>query len=264
MGGNKTLTALVGGLMCLAPACTDSSDPGGEGGSGVANDPTDGPDSGSDDTGDEDAATIQVRGFVGEWIDGYPPLEGVTVSIVDHEEIPPVVTDAEGSYVFPEVPAGAEIIVYAEGDDDRHPAASRTWALGDSDVTIYPLYLFDRSASAFLAQEAGFPYDGSRGVIAGGVWKVSDDVLLDAQVALNPEAGDLVYMGAGHIPDPEAVGITPNGTFAIWNVDIGEYELTASHPDVARCWAEGPDQPEAVRVRTFPDTLTLSMGFTCD
>ena len=272
---NKTLTFLAGALMCVAPAC-ESGAPGDEGADGVKQDGDGGSDTDTDagtdtdgetdsDSGDGEVATVAVSGYIGEWLEGYPPLPGVTVSIVDHDEIPAVQTGADGVFTFPDVPVGEEIIVFAQGSEDRESAASRAWMVADTDQQIWPMFLFERAGTEFIAEQAGLTYDPTRGRIVGGVWRVTDDVLVGAEVALDPEAGTLIYSGAGGLPDPDATAITENGIFVFWNVDIGEYHITASDPGGSECWAADPQGVVAApRVRTFPDTATFSMGFTCD
>jgi|GEM_PF-6276978 len=254
---------VLGILFLFTAACdgelepTDDDDTG-----GVENDPGEMPDDPPDDPPD-DVATIQVSGYVGEFVDGFPPFAGVEVSIVDRPDIAPVLTDAAGNYVFEAVPAGIEIIVYADLDETKHPAASRYLQLGDSDFIVAPLFLFDRAATPFLAGMAGVEYDETMGYLTGGVWRDTDEVLEGAVVTLSPASATVTYNGADGLPNPELDGISPGGTFGFYNVPIGDYEFSASHASTSRCYSALADQPETVRVRMFPGAATFSMGFSC-
>ena len=79
-------------------ACDGELEPADDDTGGVENDPGDMPDDPTDDPPDE-VATVQVSGYVGEFVDGFPPFEGVEVSIVDHPELAPVLPAAGSELV---------------------------------------------------------------------------------------------------------------------------------------------------------------------
>jgi len=217
--------------------------------------------SGSDDgtsTGSVDAVTIS--GTVTDF--GTPTaLEGVEVCVFERAGVPCATTDAEGAYTLMGVPVAEGAIAFTR--TGRFP--SLFWGEGPMDGDVLDYNLLSNLAAAVLAASLEEEIDDGSGHLALAVSDGEGGLLSGASFTMTPSSGAIGYLTPDGI-DPTLIETTQVG-FAGWlNVEVGEVEITASHPTLDCVPGPGAlvgSTPDALRIDITAGYLGSTFPFVC-
>lgn len=221
---------------------------------------TGGSDSSSDASSTGTVATVTLSGIVSDF--GTPdPLEGVDVCVFEQAGIPCATTDAEGAYTLMGVPSAEGAIEFT--GTGRFP--SLFWGEGPMMDDVLNYSVLSTLAAAVLAANLGEEIDDSLGHLALAVSDADGALLPGVSFTMTPASGASGYLTMNGI-DPDLTETTQAG-FAGWlNVDLGEVEITASHPTLD-C-VPGPGSivgatPDALRIDITAAYLGSTFPFVC-
>ena len=183
------------------------------------------------------------------------PLAGVTVCLTDPKRMPCHPADAMGSYLVPDLPIGANVVVHFQKPD--YLVQQIMLAVPAVDVRIVTSMVTWAEAEA-LGAIVGLPkVDRTKGFMTVAV--TERDEFTDSasglpylKVSLDKPHGDgPYYFDANRLPDVKLKETTSSGTVTFAHLTPGEYLLTARHPTrtckARAAWA-GP-APNTFRVR---------------
>jgi len=219
---------------------------------------------GSEGSGDASSTgsvpTVTLTGIVTDF--GTPdPLEGMNVCVFGQDGIPCATTDATGAYSLMGVPVAEGAIEFT--GPSRFP--SLFWGEGPAEDQILNYNLLSTLAAAALAVFLGEQIDDSLGHLALAVSDGDGTLVSGVSFTMTPSSGALGYLTPDGI-DPQLTETTEVG-FAGWlNVDVGEVEITASHPTLT-C-VPGPGAlvgatPDALRIEVTAAYLGSTFPFVC-
>jgi hypothetical protein len=236
--------ALVGALGGLVGACGVT-----EGAADGAAPPPDGqiPDGAAPDA----VVAVSVSGDMIQFPD-LTAVEGVTVTLVGHPEVPAVVSDTNGSYILAPVPARSDVLLHFE-KAEYWPQVSRVLTIGEVDYAVEAggaLAVVSETLVALLESVSGIEQTAATGwVNIRMVHASASTPLAGATVAITPKTGpEPVYFNATGFPDPSLTETTTSGLVVFLNQEPGAATVTFQHPDLPTCWARGPDRPYPVRI----------------
>jgi hypothetical protein len=220
------------------------------------------------DAGPPDAPpTVSITGQIIDYVT-MNTVADMTVSVVEHPEVTPVLSDATGGYVVQGVPAGALVTLRFE-KETYMPQVSRAIQLGASDYVMYEGRGFDavvtRAAVDLIGDIIGVPHDPARGAL---VVRLEDGTSLQGLAAavadLQPVTGSPpVYFNSGSFPDPALTETSTAGIALFHDYDPGPQTVTFTHATHTACAAVGDDAPPAPYLATvYPDTVTW-IPFEC-
>ncbi|MGH1342420.1 MAG: hypothetical protein ACRBN8_12750 [Nannocystales bacterium] len=224
--------------------------------------------SGSDDSdgsGDSSSTgsvpTVTLSGTVTDF--GTPdPLAGMSVCVFGQKGIPCATTDALGGYTLMNVPVAEGAIEFT--GPSRFP--SLFWGEGPMEDQLLNYNLLSTLAAAVLAVSLGEEIDDGLGHLALAVSDGDGSLVEGVSFTMTPPSGALGYLTPKGI-DPMLTETTQVG-FAGWlNVDVGEVEVTASHPTLT-C-VPGPGAlvgatPDALRIDVTAGYLGSTFPFVCN
>ncbi len=234
---------------------TGASDTGTDSSTGT----TGGSESSSDSsTGTGDTATLS--GVVSDF--AMPtPLPNIDVCVFGQDDIPCATTDAEGAYTLEGVPPTEGAIEFT--GSNRFP--SLFWGEGPMEDQVLDYRLLSTIASVVLANSLGEEIDDALGHLALAVSDGDGALLSEVSFTMTPSSGALGYLTTTGI-DPLLTETTEVG-FAGWlNVDVGEVEITASHPTLDCVPGPGAlvgSTPDALRIDVTAGYLGSTFPFVC-
>ena len=203
--------------------------------------------------------TVTLSGIVTDF--GSPdPLPGIEVCVFG-EDIPCATTDATGGYTLDGVPVAEGAIEFSGAG--RFP--SLFWGEGPMEDQTLNYNLLSTLAANVLAAVLGAPIDDELGHLAIAVADGEGALLSGVTFTMTPDSGAVGYLTTDGI-DPDLTATSEVG-FAGWlNVDIGEVEITASHPTLT-C-VPGPGAlvgatPDALRIDITAGYLGSTFPFVC-
>jgi hypothetical protein len=204
------------------------------------------------------------------------PIEGVAVCVLDHSEIPCVMTDGAGQFALPGIPPGADVAIsftktgyYGEVEVTHSPTTDfHLGAFGSG-----PNEMFTDAYAAQFFQSAGWTYPSAdKGVLFSKVAPVGlmnacmgvDKATLTASTGGTPVYGIACTVGGDH-NGPGTADPTLTTTSAIGEgfflVAPGPIDLTAMHPTL-KCnsvpIAQAPD-PGAGWASAKPSTVSATV-----
>lgn len=240
---------------------TSSSSGSADTGSGDSTGSTSDGSSGSDGSTSTGAIeTVTLSGVVTDF--GTPnPLPGIDVCVFEQEGIPCATTDAEGAYTLEGVPSAEGAIEFT--GPSRFP--SLFWGEGPMEDEVLDYNLLSTLAAAVLANALGEKIDENDGHLALAVLDAEGSLLSGASFTMDPPSGAIGYLTLEGI-DPELTETTQVG-FAGWlNVDVGEVEVTVSHPELDCVPGPGAlvgSTPNALRIDITAGYLGSTFPFVC-
>lgn len=226
---------------------------------------TTGGSTGSSESGDETStgtvATVTLSGIVTDF--GTPdPLQGMDVCVFGQDGIPCATTDAKGAYSLMGVPVAEGAIEFS--GPSRFP--SLFWGEGPMEDEILNYNLLSTLAAAVLALSLDQEIDDNLGHLALAVSDGEGALLSEVSFSMTPSSGAIGYLTTTGI-DPLLTETTEVG-FAGWlNVDVGEVQVTASHPTLACVPGPGAlvgDSPDALRIDVTAAYLGSTFPFVCN
>ncbi len=241
---------------------TSTDGTGSSGGDVDTNPGTDGSTGGSDG-GDGSSTgsleTVTIAGFVSDFVTA-DPLPGIDVCVFG-QEVPCTTTDAEGTYTLAGVPVTEGAIEFR--GSGRFP--SLLWGEDpmEDDFLDYPL--LSNLAAAAMAASLSEEIEDSLGHLAIAASDQDGALLSQVSFSMTPSSGSIGYLSTTGV-DPLVTETTEVG-FAGWlNVDVGEVEITASHPTLT-C-VPGPralvgSTPDALRIDVVAGYLGSTFPFVC-
>ncbi|MEM6291055.1 MAG: hypothetical protein AAGA54_07310 [Myxococcota bacterium] len=253
-----------------AGSTTDASDGSSSSSSGNADtgssDATGSSDSG-DSTGAESSSstgsieTVTISGNVTDF--GTPmPLVGIEVCVFEQDGIPCATTDDVGDYTLAGVPIAEGAIEFTGAG--RFP--SLFWGEGPMEGDVLDYNLLSTIGAAVLAAVLGEEIDETAGHLALAVTGPDGSLLEGAQFTVTPDSGVVGYLTPDGI-DPKLTTTSQVG-FAGWlNVDVGEVEVTVTHPDFTCVPGPGAligSTPEALRIDVTAGYLGSTFPFVCN
>lgn len=188
------------------------------------------------------------------------PLEGMDVCVFGQPGIPCATTDATGAYTLMGVPVAEGAIEFT--GPSRFP--SLFWGEGPMEDQVLDYNLLSTLAAAVLALSLGEEIDDSLGHLALAATD-ADGLAAGVSFTMTPSSGAIGYLTPKGI-DPMLTETSQVG-FAGWlNVDVGEVEITASHPTLT-C-VPGPGAlvgatPDALRIDITAGYLGSTFPFVC-
>lgn len=195
--------------------------------------------------GDGAAVFGRVGGLLGEG------LGDVTVCVVDHDEIPCVVTAGDGDFLVEGLPVDADVIVTMSREGSLPTAFLHDTSLDEAwDKTLMPSSLVNSMAS-----RVDTVLDPALGHTLFILWSEAtyqSDRVEGVSFAFSDETGVSYYQGSGAFPDEDATATTSSGAGGAFNVAPGDYTMTFDDPS-GPCagwftWAHEPGDPVPVRV----------------
>jgi hypothetical protein len=214
--------------------------------------------------------TVRVRGSLGE-VPDYRPLAEVTISVLDHPEIPSVKSNADGHWELTDIPIHTDIVVRYD-KVNYIPQVTRVLSIGDADFIIDESGngveamrhgMVPRIFADIIGDAVGLPLDWSRGIVQLRFFDpVGQTGLAGRQALLAPLTGlGPVYVDdASGYPDVSLLETTLNGAVIFMNCDPGSGEISLLPKN---CTAFGMDAPNPVHVRIFAGTLTNGGTVRC-
>lgn len=204
--------------------------------------------------------TVTLSGVVTDF--GTPtPLPGIDVCVFEQEGIPCATTDDEGAYTLAGVPSAEGAIEFT--GPSRFP--SLFWGEGPMADEVLDYNLLSTLAAAVLAASLGEEIDDGAGHLALAVLDAEGSLLSGATFTMDPPSGAVGYLTPEGI-DPELTATTQVG-FAGWlNVDVGEVEVTVSHPELDCVPGPGAlvgSTPDALRIDITAGYLGSTFPFVC-
>lgn len=204
--------------------------------------------------------TVTLTGVVTDF--GTPnPLPGISVCVFEQEGIPCATTDDEGAYTLDGVPSAEGAIEFT--GPSRFP--SLFWGEGPMADEVLDYNLLSTLAAAVLAVSLGEEIDENAGHLALAVLDAEGSLLSGATFTMDPPSGAVGYLTPKGI-DPELTETTQVG-FAGWlNVDVGEVEVTVSHPTLTCVPGPGAligSTPDALRIDVTAGYLGSTFPFVC-
>jgi hypothetical protein len=204
--------------------------------------------------------TVTLTGVVTDF--GTPnPLPGISVCVFEQESIPCAATDDEGAYTLDGVPSAEGAIEFT--GPSRFP--SLFWGEGPMADEVLDYNLLSTLAAAVLAVSLGEEIDENAGHLALAVLDAEGSLLSGATFTMDPPSGAVGYLTPKGI-DPELTETTQVG-FAGWlNVDVGEVEVTVSHPTLTCVPGPGAligSTPDALRIDVTAGYLGSTFPFVC-
>lgn len=195
-----------------------------------------------DSTGETGGAAVVVSGDAFAFtLPGTPYglIDGATIRVLEAPEFS-VVTDAQGHFEFPALPAGSTATFTLE-HDNHPPARTRTFTLPDSgELAQVTFQVPDNALYGAIAQILAVELDPGACQIVSTVTRVGKSIYdagahgeAGATVTISPalpaEQGP-IYFGDDVIPDRELTETSTDGGVLFVNVPPGTYELQA-HKD---------------------------------
>ena len=228
-------------------------------------------DSSTEDTALPPAPTVHVQGralnLVAESV-----IEGMEVCLYESVEGPCALTDSEGRFDLPGVPAESDVILAYRRDGYFPELVMVRTALQD---VVFPL----TSAHATTVEAEAVPRivgqtrDQSKGHVGFAVFRTqdvngADEMLPGAQLSL-VTGGDVspVYLLAAGVPDAALTETTENARAFFFNLEPGEVVVRVTHPTAGGCavfgfgWP-GPE-PGTVRLKVEAGHVTAG-AVICD
>lgn len=212
----------------------------------------------SSSTGSVD--TVTLSGVVSDFASG-DPLENIEVCVFEQPGIPCATSDAAGAYSLMGVPVAEGAIEF--NGANRFP--SLFWGAGPMEDDVLDYRLLSTLAATVLAVALDEQIDDNLGHLALGVTGPDGMLLEGVSFTMDPPSGALGYITPDGI-DPILTATSQVG-FAGWvNVDVGEVEITASHPTL-NC-VPGPgsligSSPDALRIDVTAGYLGSTFPFEC-
>lgn len=256
--GTTATTLPMSGSSSTSSAESSSSSSSGSDSSTGSSSSSSGSDSGSESsTGAVD--TVTLSGTVTNF-GTTTPLGDIDVCVFGEDDIPCATTDVMGMYNLMGVPVAEGAIEFTGAN--RFP--SLFWGEGPMEDQILNYNLLSTVASAVLALSLDQEIDDNLGHLAIAV---SDGAALVPGVTftMTPSSGALGYLTPMGI-DPQLTETSEVG-FAGWlNVDVGEVEITASHPTLTCIPGPGAlvgATPDALRIDVTAGYLGSTFPFVC-
>ncbi len=161
-----------------------------------------------------------------------PPIAGAKVCVLDHTDIPCVVTDAQGAFTISGLPRDS--IVDLTFEEDSHMKAMRTILTASTDM-VGPTLGFIRMFGANPDPASwGIPVDLTKGIL--GFAAVG---AVGSTASLSPDMGVQPLYSASTGYDPSLNSIVVGGVFP--NLPDGSYTVTITAPSGLDC--EGITSP---------------------
>lgn len=192
---------------------------------------------GDDETADGLATpTFRVSGDAFPFNQGFDArLEGATISVLEAPGFP-LVTEADGHFLFHGFTAGAEVTLLLE-HPDYHLIQTGTQTLTDGDVEQLTFQAVDHPTYDLLATVLGITPDDGACQIATTVTRVGKSLYdpgahgeAGATVTIDPPVPadhGPVYFNASVIPQKSLTETSEDGGVVFFNVPVGEYTMTA-------------------------------------
>lgn len=233
------------------------------GGSDTGGGDSSGSSGGSEDSGDSTSTgtvdTATLSGIVSNFGTS-DVLPGIEVCVFEQGGTPCATTDAKGAYSLMGVPVAEGAIEFT--GNGRFP--SLFWGEGPMDDEVLNYNLLSNVAAAVLANALGEEIDDNLGHLALAVSDGSN-ALSEVTFTMTPSSGAIGYLTSTGI-DPELTATTEVG-FAGWlNVDVGEVEITATHPTLTCVPGPGAlvgSRPDALRIDVTAAYLGSTFPFFC-
>jgi hypothetical protein len=213
--------------------------------------------------------TIAISGTVRDLQVGvWPLLEGVQVCLKDCS-IPCAISNAEGQWMLSGIPAYSLIVLLFSKAGYASSAVARTTGAEDGQ-TLQVLPTED--VANLMAKAAGFewPLQG-KAIINVGTSSSSATMPVAVQLAGStvsiswPPLKGPVYADEDWIPDPSLTETSEAG-WAFFQVDPGEYTVTANHPGrvcTPDAFVGWPGPTHTMRVPAIPDYIMSQTWFVC-
>jgi hypothetical protein len=210
----------------------------------------------------------EVSGSISDF-QGAKPITGVSITVLDHPEIPAVMNDATGQYVIPNVPIGSDI--FLRFDKDKYvPLVTRQMHVGGPAARFETLFMVTTDTANLLSQVLGVPLDPAKGFVTVSFLEAgTNHYLAGAQVHLDPQTGMApVYWNESGYPDTSLTASTTGGSAVFVNYEPtaagATSTLTITHPTFTSCRGRStPDHPYPFKVRIFPGVHTNTGAAEC-
>ncbi len=204
--------------------------------------------------------TVTISGVVTDF--GTPAvLPGIDVCVYEQAGIPCATTDDEGAYTLAGVPVAEGAIEFTGAA--RFP--SLFWGEGPMEDDVLNYNLLSNLAAAVLAASLGEEIDDGAGHLAIAVSDGDGSLLEGVSFTMEPASGAVGYLTMDGI-DPDLTETTAVG-FAGWlNVNVGEVEITASHPTLDCVPGPGAlvgSRPDTLRIDITAGYLGSTFPFVC-
>jgi hypothetical protein len=233
--------------------------------SGPVGDPSGagGPDAAPSQTEPDAATGASVTGLLLSPLPSLTRAAGVRMSIEDHPEIAPVLTDADGWFNFAEIPPNSDLIV--RGEKDGHfSVVSRVFNSGNRENVVDIMFMLETTTIALLAQISAVEPRPGTGVVLGMVTNRADGSSRPGvRVAISPDTGVIRYASENGFVDPQLTETTSHGAFTVWLLDPGDYTMSAGSDTTTSCRATGLDNVASPTVRIYSETISHA-SFACE
>jgi hypothetical protein len=212
--------------------------------------------------------TVRITGHIIDVV-SMGAVAQATVSILDHPEVTPVMSDMTGAYELDGVPANAKVTLHFD-KMNYMPQVTRPIQLGDVDYLMYDGRGFDamvtRAAVNYMSTVIGTPHDPARGAVAIRLEDSTTLMGLDGATAtLLPVTGaaNPVYFDMNGVPDPSLTATSTSGLMVFHNPMPGDAMLDFMHATRPHCIAQGKDAPPTpLAITVYADTITW-IPFDC-
>lgn len=201
------------------------------------------PDAGTDHVADLSDSRIYFRSIAIDF--GGALLPGVAVSVVDHPEIAPVLSDQNGSFAIP-VPRSS-VLQIAFDLDGYLPLVTRPLSIGTTDFSFSSVVMISTATTNALAAAVNQTLDPTKSATALAIFGPDQRNLSGATAVITPATGSsALYFSAGRFPDPSLTATSSSGFVAFINYAAGPATLTVTHPMYPHCAGEGADMPSPI------------------